>query len=206
MVFVVEWSGAEHTDRATTLLHCSAFAAFIAGILDLAQVLLRFGTNANPDNHWPTITGVITGSEIFLALSFGLRFGFFWVFVALPPTGEESMQGQMHNGAWGKWGLIGMLLKWSLAAVCIVITLLQLLYRTVDSLEKFGPIYEIECALEIVASCSFILKLILNGYLVVITGPPGPWRWKPCLHYIPVFVSLIINAAIGAGNMMTCKS
>lgn len=188
-------------------LHLSVFAAFIAGILDLSQVLLRSGDNAQPDVQWSYIAGLTTSREIFLALSIGLRFAFFWYFVAQPPTGEtdaSSDKKKLHNGSWEKWGITGMLLKWLLALLCAAIVLLQILYRTVDTLENFGPVYEVESTIEIVASACFILKILLNSYLVVITSPQGSLRWKPLLDYIPFIVALLLNATFGVGNMIHC--
>lgn len=193
-------------DRTVATLHLAVLLAFIAGILDLSQVLLRFGVNAQPTHHWPTISGLIRAREVFLALSFGLRFGFFWLFVAQPPIGEQDCQpGLLHSGSWERWGMIGLLLKWTLAPLCVAIGILQILFRLVSSLNGFGPVYEVENTVEIVTSACFMLKLMLNGYLTVVTAPPGRWRWKPCVAYIPVLVALGMNAAIGAGNMITCE-
>ncbi|THH26589.1 hypothetical protein EUX98_g7595 [Antrodiella citrinella] len=193
-----------HVSWPSACLHTSAFAAFIAGILDLSQVLLRSGVKADPVAHWNTVEGLITTREIFLALSIGLRFGFLWFFVSLPPLGENgSKSGSMHSACWEKWGILGMLLKWALTLLCVAVPLLQILYRTVDALGNFGPVYEVECTVEIVISACFILKLILNGYLLVISSPRGSLRWKPCLAYVPVVLALCINATLGAGNMMS---
>ncbi|KAH8100615.1 hypothetical protein BXZ70DRAFT_1008110 [Cristinia sonorae] len=181
-------------------LHCSVFAAFIAGILDLSQVLLRFGPNAHPELRWSTITGLIISREVFLALSVGLRSGFFWFFVTAPLT-DDTPNG-MHLATWEKWGIVGMLMKWTLALLCVSVALLQILYRTVDAFLKFGPIYEVESTIEIVLSACFVLKLILNTYLVVVSATPGVWRWRPCMAYIPMFFALCINASMGAGNMI----
>lgn len=192
--------------RAVVCLHCSAFAAFIAGILDLAQVLLRFGADAKPEQRWSTVTALITTREIFLALSFGLRLLFFWFFVAQPPPGEkEPENGQLHNGSWEKWGLVGVFLKWALVLMCAAITLLQILYRTVAALSKFGPVYEVACTMEIVITACFMLKIFLNGYLVVVSGPARVWRWRPCLSYIPVLLALFINASLPVGDMIQCE-
>ncbi|TCD66364.1 hypothetical protein EIP91_001413 [Steccherinum ochraceum] len=155
---------------AAGILALGMFTVFLIMQRDNSQVLLRFGADAKPEQRWSTVTALITTREIFLALSFGLRLLFFWFFVAQPPPGEkEPDNGQLHNGSWEKWGLVGVFLKWALVLMCAAITLLQILYRTVAALSKFGPVYEVACTMEIVITACFMLKIFLNGYLVVVT-------------------------------------
>jgi hypothetical protein len=77
---------------------------------------------------------------------------------------------------------------------------LQLLWRIVKTLQ-FGPVYNVESALEITASGIYIIKLILNATIV-----EEPCRRQTLWQYTTAFVALLINLGIGVGNLLNCKS
>lgn len=185
-------------------LHLSAFLAFIAAIFDLSQNLVRGRVATNLGQDLNSVMGLIIVREIGFSFSVGLRFFFFWFFVAQPPSGEQDIPGDMHSGSWGRWGGLGMVLKWGMAMVCVVIPILQILDRIVTPLHKFSGVYEVEGTMEIVASAVFILKLGLNTYLAVLSTPKGEPKWKSLQGYVAVILALVLSAAIGVGNVALC--
>ena len=154
--------------------------------------------------------------EIGFALSVGLRFFFFWLFVAEPPRGEKvkpvpydpetnffvhAFKEPDHSGAWGHWGRTGMILRWLLLAMTFVITVLQMVWRLVSSNSFTSPVYTAESTLEIIASVIFILKLVLNT-LITTTVP----RSRMVRRYSTMVVALIFSIGLGIGNVAVCKS
>lgn len=144
-----------------------------------------------------------------LALSFGFRYLFLWKFVAQRPPGEPrsplsppDSQGLVpednsHSASWERWGVLGFLLKWGLLAAVISIPVLQIIWRI---LTGFGTVYTAESTIEIVVSALFIIKLLLNVFLSLIT----PW-WQPLRSYLFPIVALLLSLGVGAGNLIFCE-
>jgi len=195
----------------SVVLYSSVFFAFTASIFDLGQVLT--GDRRNTDNvmDLDAVTGLIAAREILFAVSVGLRFFFFWIFVAEPPRGEtvqaaphdpiaKLLTEQKHSGAWGSWGITGIFLKWVLLAICFTIGVLQIIWRVVPSDNQLGPVYGAETAMEIIASALFVIKLLLNTVITPVTP-----RSKTFRRYTAMFFALLINLGLGIGNVITCK-
>ncbi|TFK57304.1 hypothetical protein OE88DRAFT_1730683 [Heliocybe sulcata] len=195
----------------------SALVGFLAGILDLINLLNNVNTDSRSiQKTLQTMASVVVAREIFLSISVGLRFMFFWAFVAERPRGEGALpsppEGErpsfmhmnsmssdisLHSGSWDRWGMVGLVLKWSLLGVAVAIPILQMIWRIVTSMATFGPVYDADGTLEIVGSALFILKLLLNAWLA-----PDETRWRVLCHYIVVMVALGINLALGAANLL----
>lgn len=204
-------------------LYVSVLLAFIASLLDLSQILQRGshdntghgGGGGNGGDDDIDSSGLIVVREIGFALSVGLRFFFFWLFVAEPPRGEKAkpvpydpktnffvyaFKEPDHTGAWGRWGIPGMILRWLLLAMTFVITVLQMVWRLVPSDNFLGPVYTAESTLEIAASAIFILKLGLNT-MITMTVP----RSKTVRRYSTMVLALIFSIGLGIGNIAVCK-
>ncbi|CAL1696094.1 unnamed protein product [Somion occarium] len=190
-------------NRWVFALHASVFLAFVGAIFDLSDVLSHgspFRKKVQPFN----LGGLQTTREILYALSVGMLFTFLWGLVAEPPPGErERDENNMHAGSWDKWGVVGMSLKWSLAACIVAITVLQLLYRLVSFLHQFGPVYEVECTIRIVVSAVLVLKILLNTYLAVLSSSrDGIPRWIILRDYSPVVAAILLGMALAIGDII----
>jgi len=185
-----------------TYLFVSAFTAFLAAILDLNDILSQ--------RH--SVLGLSTASsnpltifrDIFFSISVGIRFFFFWTFVATRPRAEPSTQIQhstsifarhegYHSAAWSRWAVPGMVLKWGLLLMTVLILALQIAWRIKGN---GGPIYFAEATLEIVASVLFILKLLMNTWLSTTT--PIITMLK---YYAAPIVVLMLGIGIAIGNL-----
>lgn len=184
--------------------------AFVACILDLSHVLAGEQSNQNGGTDKNTITGLIVAREIGFGISIGLRFFFFWLFVAEPPREEYIAESQpslfsfkepTHSGAWGRWGLGGVILKYSLLAIVFIIGIFQIDWRVAPGDNKTGAVYGAEATMEIVASALFIFKLVSNTYIT----PVQPVS-RVLQGYTAIFIALLINLGLGIGNVATCKS
>jgi hypothetical protein len=195
----------------SVVLYSSVFFAFVASIFDLSQILTRGRRNTDSGADLDAVTGLIAAREILFAVSVGFRFFFYWIFVAEPPRGEtvaiapfdpitKLLTEEKHSGAWGRWGITGILLKWTLLAITVSITVLQIIWRVVPSDNQLGPVYGAEAAMEIIASALFIIKLLLNTMIT----PVDP-RSKTFRTYLPMIFALSINLGLGIGNVTTCK-
>ena len=194
--------------------------AFIAALLDLSQILHHGGRDGrsrgdgNEKDGDVSSSGLTVVREIGFALSVGLRFFFFWLFVAEPPRGGKvkpvpydpetnlfvyAFKEPNHSGAWGHWGITGMILRWLLLAMTVVITILQMVWRLVSGNDFMGPVYTVESTLEIIASAIFILKLGLNT-LITTTVP----RSRTVRRYSTMIVALIFSIGLGIGNVTVC--
>lgn len=96
---------------------------------------------------------------------------------------------------------MGSFLRWTTLAASLSVPVLQVLWRTVHVMHEFGPVYDIEGAVEITVSAIFILKLLLNVFLVEV-----PSRRQTLWQYSSVMSALLINMGIGVGNLMHCES
>lgn len=179
--------------------------AFAASILDLVQVLGRGGRISPGLINISPFLQIIISREIAYALSFGLRFLWFWGFVACKPPASAPQDKRTHSGSWERWGLVGTVLRWVILPAILALTSLQILYRVYTPFAQYGPIYEAEGTLQITLSAVFILKLLLNAHVVSLDSPSSSSS-RTFLCYLPVLVSLLINLGIGVGNILDCKS
>ena len=177
--------------------------AFVGSILDLVQVLGEGGSETSADTN--AFLGVIVSREVAYAISFGLRYLWFWGFVACVPPASTARGGNIHSGSWARWGFTGSILRWALVPAILAITSLQVIYRVYTPFSQYGPIYETEGTLQIVVSAIFILKLFLNIYLVALDSPASSSRVRTFLCYLPVLGGLLISLGIGVGNIIECK-
>lgn len=175
---------------------------FFGALTDLGQLYLRhaYSTEYASPQAFPSLT--IT-SEVLYSIASGLRFLFFWVFVSQPPLCEQDSAPflSIHSGSWQRWGITGSLLRWTTLAASFFILVFQILWRTVPLMHEFGPVYDIEGAVEITTSALFIVKLLLNVLLVEESS-----RRQTLWQYSSVFSALFLNTAIGVGNLMHCES
>jgi hypothetical protein len=163
-----------------------------------------------------SVTGLTTASQVGFALSTGFRYLFFWTFVAVRPRGEPHpsrslvshgtnssrivWRGQTHSASWSRWGLLGFVLKWGTMALVLAIPLMQILWRNVIAFNQYSPVYVVEATIEIVASTVFILKLILNTYLITATTLS-----KALSYYTAPMLALLVSLSLGIGNSIRCE-
>lgn len=191
--------------------------AFLGSIFDLSNIIQQGTINMarfQAQNHLNALTVI---RELTFSGSIGLRYFFYWVFVAEPPRGElpplpipDDRRPNfitldsgtiLHSANWSRWSLPGLLLKWSLLFMTIGITVLQAVWRIAPDLRRFGTVYNVEGTLEIVVSSLYILKLFANAYLSPLTP-----RWKTMRDYSPIMLALAISMGLGIGNILCCTS
>ena len=142
-----------------------------------------------------------------------MRFFFFWRFVAMPPRGEIAilptpgrsnrssyvMDEEFHSGSWGRWGITGVVAKYTLLMGTIAIGVTQSIWRLgfAFGLIRFTSVYRADAVLQIIMSGLFILKLAGNSYLSPLTP-----RWRTIRDYIPVATAISIGLGIAIGNLM----
>ena len=206
--------------RLSFYVFASVIVAFIAGVLDVGQVLTRGRDATDLDTNVSSVLPLLVARELALSVSIGIRFFFFWAFVSLPPRGELRMTSpnspddsltqrrtflhmglDIHSGSWMRMGYIGGFVKYSLLLAVFLVPLLQILWRTVGGLSKIGPVYEADSALEVSLSALFIIKLSANVWFSPLTP-----RWKTIRDYSPVIVALLIGLSVGVGNIIQCSS
>ncbi|KAL5641457.1 hypothetical protein ACGC1H_001817 [Rhizoctonia solani] len=152
--------------------------------------------------------------ELGYAVSFGMRFFFFWQFVAIPPRREIllptpdrspgnrtsfALENEFHSGSWDQWGLVGVITKYALLVGTIVIGVTQAIWRLgfAFGLVRFTSVYQIDSVTQIVVSVLFILKLAGNSYI----SPLLP-RWKIIRDYLPVVVGISVGLGVAIGNLV----
>ncbi|KAH9857910.1 hypothetical protein C2E23DRAFT_746781 [Lenzites betulinus] len=191
----------KRVDRLVFCLHVSVLLAFLAALFDLSQVLIRGEVAVDQGLNTAGVAGLITAREVFYAFSNGLRFLFYWGFVAAIPQGETMAEGSMmHSGSWQRWGILGSFLKWATLLLVVLVTIFQILYRDVQALEQIGPVYEVEAALEIITSAVFVLKLLLNTWARSPANSTAPSRGALLVQYAPMVLGLMFSLWIAAGN------
>ncbi|KAI0824211.1 hypothetical protein BC628DRAFT_452098 [Trametes gibbosa] len=191
----------KRVDKLVFCLHVSVLLAFLAALFDLSQILIRGKVAVDLGLNTAGVSGLITAREVFYAFSNGLRFLFYWGFVAAIPQGETMPEGSMlHSGSWQRWGILGKILKWSTLLLVVLVTVFQILYRDVKALEKIGPVYEVEAALEIITSAVFVLKLLLNTWARFPVGSTVPSKGAMMVQYAPMILALMFSLWIAAGN------
>ncbi|KAH7931138.1 hypothetical protein BV22DRAFT_1124516 [Leucogyrophana mollusca] len=195
---------------AALVLYSSIFLAFAASILDLSQLVARGLDGPQQDT---AVHPLITTREIILAVSLGLRFIFYWIFVSEPPRAESQpltaaeggwtnflvleANDELHSGSWGRWGPTGQLLKHGLLLAAAAITALQIVWRIVSQFHRYSPIYAADTALELVTSVLLILKLLLN----TVVSPATPRSHTFQEYAAPIF-ALFVNVGIAIGNLI----
>ncbi|KAI0274618.1 hypothetical protein BC834DRAFT_1453 [Gloeopeniophorella convolvens] len=182
-------------------LFSSILFTFFAAISDLTQILVRRRSRGGGDiTNEGLVRSLIITRETLYSIATGLRFFFFWTFVAQPPRCEQASvaNSQKHSGKWSRWGMIGLMLQWTTLIASLSVLVLQFLWRIIQSLHRFGPVYDVDNAIEIASSGIFVVKLLLN---ILIADAPS--RWLPFYHYLAAFMVLLINMGIGVGNMIS---
>ncbi|TFY77454.1 hypothetical protein EWM64_g6558 [Hericium alpestre] len=194
---------------ASVFLFSAVLMMFFAAILDISQGLVR--GRRGVDNI--LALNLVTVREVFYSLAVGLRFLFFWAFAALPPRGEMESDiiplvqdtsihailfksTATHSACWTRWGILGHALKWTMLAMSIAVTVLQVVWRTVQMFNHSGSVFEAESAMEIIMSGILIIKLLLNTLIA-----ETPSRLTTFLHYLPIFFALAINLGVGIGSL-----
>ncbi|KAG7450372.1 uncharacterized protein BT62DRAFT_927672 [Guyanagaster necrorhizus] len=197
----------KQVNLSSLYLYLSALLAFTASIFDLSQLLARGGYNVAQGYDTNSVQGLIDTREVSLGLSLGLRFMFFWTFVAERPRGEpppilqEDRKAEYesryhaHSASWQRWGYLGFILKWGLLALTVAIPIMQIIWRIFQ--RQFGLIYTVESTIEIVVSSLFLLKLFLNIFLSLVS----PW-WLRLLLYLGPIAALLISLGIGIGQLI----
>lgn len=189
--------------RSSFLLLASVIIGFFSAIIDLARVCFE---HQNQILSQTTSQGLIHFFLIFsgalISVATGLRFLFFWAYVSQPPLCEQGSASflSMHSGSWLHWGWTGSFLRWSTLAASLMILILQSFWRTARHLRKFGPVYDIDSAIEITASAIYMVKLLLNAMIV-----EAPCRRQTLWQYSTAMLALFINMGIGVGNLIECK-
>ena len=202
--------------RVTTYIHISVLFAFVAAIFDMSQIIRRGYWNMTYDLDISSVEVLIILREISHALSFGMRYLFFWSFVQEAPRGELpfvpmqddrrpnfislSSESVAHSGDWARLKLIGIFLKWALLLLAVAVLVLQILWRLANALKNYGPVYVTEAGIEIGLSAAFILKLVVNTFL----SPLAP-RWHTLRDYSPVILALLLGMGVAIGNLVCCE-
>ncbi|KAG1773186.1 hypothetical protein EDD22DRAFT_1007792 [Suillus occidentalis] len=194
-----------HFTLSVVSLYFSVLLSFVAVVIDLTQILIRDLTQA-------TVQPSITAREILLALSIGLRFLFYWLYVSEPPIEEPrphslqdrwnnflklTSQDNIHSGNWARWGVSGSYSKVALLATIPAITALQIIWRVIQRYHIYGPVYAVNVTLEVVVSISLLLKLLFN------TLPSSSIaRSHTFGEYGFPILALIFNIGISVGNLI----
>lgn len=190
-------------NRIIACLHGAIFLAFAGAILDLVQVLARGKQSAAAVANINPFLSLTISREIAYALSFGLRFLFYWALVACPPRKQQDDDREMmHSGSWGRWGITGYSLKYLLILMTLAITTLQVMVRVDMPLENNSFLFNAEGALESSISAVFMLKIFLNIYLAALDSFGATSRSQLLLEYSPVLCALVISLGIGVGNVV----
>ncbi|CUA77498.1 ABC transporter C family member 12 [Rhizoctonia solani] len=188
----------------------ATFLAFLSAILDLGQLITI---------SWGVLTSTVfplrIARELGYAVSFGLRFFFFWQFVAMPPRGEIPVlatpgrslgnrksfvfENEFHSGSWDRWGFVGIMTKYILLIGTIVVGVTQAIWRLgfAFGLVRFTSVYQIDTVIQITMSALFLLKLAGNSYI----SPLMP-LWKTVRDYLPVVAAISVGLGIAIGNLM----
>ncbi|KAI9445220.1 hypothetical protein H4582DRAFT_1914059 [Lactarius indigo] len=183
---------------ASLYLLSSVLLTFFGAITDLGQLYLRHTYPPDSPNQRfiPSLTII---REVLYGIASGLRFLFYWVYVSQPPLCEQDSARflSIHSGSWLRWGVMGSFLRWGTLAASLSVPVLQILWRTVYVMHAFGPVYDLEGAVEVTTSAIFIIKLLLNVFLV-----EAPSRRQTLCQYSSMVSALLINMGIGVGNLM----
>lgn len=197
--------------RISIFLFLSSFLGFIAAILDLGQILSRGVANVVNRPGLGDVADFIQAREVLLSFSAGFIFLFFWTFVGLRPIGlpasprnvttsSATSTSSGHCGSWTRWGVIGLTLKWLSLLSCILIAILQIVWRVSPQHNRYAELYVTSGILETTISAIFILKIFLNLYLC-----PATLRRPVMIAHIVPLLALLVNAGLGMGNLVLCE-
>ncbi|KAF9240906.1 hypothetical protein BU15DRAFT_73763 [Melanogaster broomeanus] len=182
--------------------------AFIAAILDLGRTLANEMAMGNSSM---TTRQIIIARETFFAFSIGLRFLFYWSYVAEPPrdappapegTGKSFLtlifgsSNEIHGGSWARWGRPGKLLRSGLLVAIAAITVLEILWRTVPQLHGYTSVYAADTGFQLVVSVLLLLKLLSNTITPNSPDSLLTHTFRECLAPI---CGLFISIALGSG-------
>ncbi|KAH9022944.1 hypothetical protein EDB85DRAFT_1992814 [Lactarius pseudohatsudake] len=183
---------------ASLYLLSSVLLTFFGAVTDLGIIYLRH-THSTDSPTQRLISSLTIIREVLYSIASGLRFLFYWVYVSRPPLCEQGSARFLgiHSGCWLRWGVMGSFLRWTTLAASLSVPVLQILWRTVYVMHEFGPVYDIEGAMEITTSAIFIIKLLLNVFLVEASS-----RRQTLYQYSSVVSALLINMGIGVGNLI----
>lgn len=193
-----------HFTLSIVSLYFSVLLSFAAVVIDLTQILMRDLTQAAAHSF-------ITAREVLLALSLGLRFLFYWLYVSEPPIGEPqspSFQNRrnnfltlssyynIHSGNWARWGVSGWYAKVALLATIPAITALQVIWRIIRRYHIYGSVYAVDVTLEVVVSILLLLKLLFNTVPTSSISQSHTFR-----EYGFPILALAFNIGISVGNL-----
>lgn len=189
--------------------------AFVAAVLDLGETLADARAASTT---FVASEPAIRAREVLFAFSLGLRFLFYWSYVAEPPlkarcapsaqrvqrigflTLERTQE--PHSGSWTRQGLPGKLLGVSLLAAIITITVLQIVWRVVPQFHQYSNVYAADAALELLVAFVLLLKLLLNTVTRDSHDSMLVHTFRECLAPIS---GLLVNIAIGVGGLLYCE-
>ncbi|KAG2044699.1 hypothetical protein BDR03DRAFT_937044 [Suillus americanus] len=194
-----------HFTLSVVSLYFSVLLSFAAVIIDLTQIVIRDLTQV-------TVQPLITAREVLLALSVGLRFLFYWLYVSEAPIGEPqppsfqdrwndfltlSSQDNIHSGNWDRWGVSGSYAKLALLATIPAITALQIIWRVIQQYHNYGPVYAVNVTLEVIVSILLLLKLLFNTVPTSSIARSHTFR-----EYGFPILTLTFGIGISAGNLI----
>ncbi|KAG2061985.1 hypothetical protein BDR06DRAFT_1016007 [Suillus hirtellus] len=190
---------------AVVSLYFSVLLSFAAVVIDLTRIFIYALTQV-------TVQPLITAREVLLALSLGLRFLCYWLYVSEPPIGEPrppacqdrwnnfltlGFQHNIHSGSWSRWGVSGLYAKVALLATIPAITALQIIWRLIQRYHIYGAVYAVNVTLEIVVSLLLLLKLLVNTIPTSSTT-----RSHTFGEYVFPILALMFNIGISVGNLI----
>ncbi|KAG1867916.1 hypothetical protein DFJ58DRAFT_117324 [Suillus subalutaceus] len=194
-----------HFTLSVVSLYFSVLLSFAAVVIDLIQIVIRDLTQV-------TVQPLITAREVLLALSIGLRFLFYWLYVSEPPIEEPqppsfqdrwnnfltlSSQDNIHSGNWARWGVSGSYAKVALLATIPAIVALQIIWRVIQQYHNYGPVYAVNVTLEVIVSILLLLKLLFNTVQTSSIARSHTFR-----EYGFPILALMFNIGISAGNLI----
>ncbi|KIY45426.1 hypothetical protein FISHEDRAFT_76607 [Fistulina hepatica ATCC 64428] len=185
-------------------LFTSASFQFASGLVDLAHRVTSDDTSEDTDD----LTGTVIAREVLMSLATGFLFLYMWAAVARRPPDEprvirpvegeitHRVGGYSHSASWSRWGVFGIWMKYFLASFCVVIVILQIIWRLMAKVH--APVCLVESSIEIVVTSIFIIKLLINVSL----SPRRPISQSVRRRAIPL-AAFLINLGIALGALIT---
>jgi hypothetical protein len=197
--------------RLSVFLFVSSFLGFIAAILDLGQILIRGSSGIANGLRLADVNGFIQAREVLLSISAGTVFIFYWTLVGRRPFGSISSQplfpntrttrmASLHCGRWERWGYIGFGLQWLTILICVLIPILQIVWRVDPKHHQYDDLYVAASVFETTISIIFILKIFLNLSLTSLEE-----RRQVFVDYTAPICALATSTGHGIGNLVLCK-
>jgi len=168
----------------------------------LGQVITRGSENVAKRLLLADVRGYLNAREVFLSFSLGLLYMLWWTFVAHRPIGIPADDGPAspHCAKWTRWGYVGLALKYITLAGCVLITILELVWRLDPKHHAYSSVYVAASTLETTLSAVFILKIFLNFSLI-----PSKFRGTFTLFHAAPVAALLVGGGIAIGNLALCK-